>query len=139
VPDICGQVVVLTVSDAARSARWYCDLFDFTEIGRYEDAHDRGLQVGLGHAGSGMQLYLVQHGIEATSFDERRSGLDHLEFIVPRRSDLDVWCARLDSLGIAHSGIKEPTYTTNAMITFRDPDNIQLEFFWPSGQAGGTK
>jgi hypothetical protein len=37
---------------------------------------------------------------------------------------------RLDALGIAHSGVKEPSYTPNAMLTFRDPDNIQLEFFW---------
>jgi hypothetical protein len=40
--------------------------------------------------------------------------------------------ARLDQLSIAHSGIKEPDYTANRMINFRDPDNIQLEFFWPA-------
>ena len=39
---------------------------------------------------------------------------------------------KLDRLGIQHSGIKEPEYTRNAMLTFRDPDNIQLEFFWRS-------
>ncbi|HXL88115.1 MAG TPA: hypothetical protein VN969_03880 [Streptosporangiaceae bacterium] len=39
---------------------------------------------------------------------------------------------RLDELGITHSGIKGPSYTSNAMITFRDPDNIQLEFFFQS-------
>ena len=37
---------------------------------------------------------------------------------------------RLAGLGIPHSGVKEPPYTKNAMLTFRDPDNIQLEFFW---------
>ena len=58
-----------------------------------------------------------------------RAGLDHLEFLVARRSDLDIWAARLDDLGIPHSGIKEPSSTSNSMITFRDPDNIQLEFF----------
>jgi hypothetical protein len=63
-------------------------------------------------------------------FDEFRAGRDHLEFLVLRRSDLDIWAARLDDLGIPHSGIKEPSYTSNSMITFRDPDNIQLEFFW---------
>jgi hypothetical protein len=29
-----------------------------------------------------------------------------------------------------HSGVKAPEYTGNAMLTFRDLDNIQLEFFW---------
>ena len=47
------------------------------------------------------------------------------------RADLDTWAERLDALGIAHSGVKQPSYTKNAMLTFRDPDNIQLEFFWP--------
>jgi hypothetical protein len=47
-----------------------------------------------------------------------------------RRDDLEEWAARLDELGIPHSGVKQPTYTQNAMLTFRDPDNIQLEFFW---------
>lgn len=57
-------------------------------------------------------------------------GLDHLEFLVAERTDLNEWAERLDSLGIGHSGVKEQLYTRNAMITFRDPDNIQLEFFW---------
>ena len=35
-----------------------------------------------------------------------------------------------DELGIPHSGVKELDYTPNAMLTFRDPDNIQLEFLW---------
>ena len=47
-----------------------------------------------------------------------------------RRSDLDSWASRLDELGVRHSGIKQPSYTANAMLTFRDPDNIQLELFW---------
>ncbi|MGI8763961.1 MAG: hypothetical protein ACR2LO_08140 [Ilumatobacteraceae bacterium] len=40
-----------------------------------------------------------------------------------------------DELGIPHSDVKELDYTPNAMLTFRDPDNIQLEFVWraPSG------
>ena len=47
-----------------------------------------------------------------------------------RREDLDEWATKLDELGIQHSGVKTPEYTRNAMLTLRDPDNIQLEFFW---------
>jgi hypothetical protein len=43
---------------------------------------------------------------------------------------LDAWAAQLDALGVSHSGVTQPAYTSNAMVTFRDPDNIQLEFFW---------
>jgi len=59
-----------------------------------------------------------------------RTGLDHLEFVVTQKADLHEWAERLDELGIAHSSVKELTYTENSMLTFRDPDNIQLEFFW---------
>jgi hypothetical protein len=45
-----------------------------------------------------------------------------------RRSGLDSWASRLDELGIRRSGVKQPSYTANAMLTFRDPDNFQLEF-----------
>ena len=34
------------------------------------------------------------------------------------------------SWGYATRDIKEPAYTANAMLTFSDPDNVQLEFFW---------
>lgn len=63
-------------------------------------------------------------------FSEFQTGLDHLEFLVDRREELNEWAERLNRLGIPHSGVKEPEYTRNAMLTFRDLDNIQLEFFW---------
>jgi glyoxylase I family protein len=70
------------------------------------------------------------HGNDEDLFDETRTGLDILEFMVERRSDLDDWARRLDQLGIDHSGVKAPEHIKNAMLTFPDPDNIQLEFFW---------
>ena len=44
----------------------------------------------------------------------------------PEGLELDEWAEKLDRLGIQHSGVKEPEYTRNAMLTFSDPDNIQL-------------
>jgi len=35
----------------------------------------------------------------------------------------------LDELGVPHSGIKQAAL--GAMIALRDPDNIQLELYWP--------
>lgn len=135
VPDIIGQVVILTVSDADRSAAWYCALLVAQEVGRYVEPDGSGAQVLLAWPRSGLQLCLVQHAAVPGTFDELRAGLDHLEFLVAQRGDLDAWAARLDELGIHHSGIKEPRYTANAMITFRDPDNIQLEFFWQASRS----
>jgi glyoxylase I family protein len=135
VPEIAGQVVILTVSDAARSAAWYCDLLGLPETGRYVQPGGRVASVQLGQPRSALELCLVEHGEEAGTFSEFRAGLDHLEFVVSRRSELDSWASRLDELGIRHSGVKQPAYTANAMLTFRDPDNIQLEFFWRARAA----
>ena len=57
-------------------------------------------------------------------FSEFHTGLCHLEFLVDRREDLNEWAAKLNRLGIPHSGVREPEYTGIAMLTFRDPDNI---------------
>ena len=93
---------------------------------------DRGLE-----ARTGLEICLVEYTVGVRDpFDEAHPGLDHLEFLVASRSDLDEWAERLDALGIAHSGVKEPSYTRNAMITFSDPDNIQLEFFWRAPDDG---
>jgi catechol-2,3-dioxygenase len=81
-------------------------------------------------------LCLVGHAANrGESFSEFRTGLDHLEFLVARREDLDEWADRLNELGVEHSGVKELDYSPNAMITLRDPDNIQLEFFWRAPPA----
>jgi glyoxylase I family protein len=80
---------------------------------------------------TGLEIALVEYrNHDAGRFSEFRAGLDHLEFFVDHRADLDAWVERLDALGIPHSGIKEPSYTPKVILTFRDPDNIQLEFFW---------
>jgi hypothetical protein len=87
---------------------------------------------------SEMVLCLVGHAANpGKPFTEVHTGLDHLEFIVESREELYEWANRHE-LGIAHAGVKEPFYTQNAMLTFRDPDRIQLEFFWrsPPGPGG---
>lgn len=133
-PSISGQIEVnLTVRDPARSAAWYAGLLDLEE--RYDSIAPDGRMryISLVEPNSGLILCLVGHeDTGGEPFSEFRAGLDHLEFRVDRREDLDEWSNKLDQMGIEHSGIKEPEYTQNAMLTFRDPDNIQLEFFWRS-------
>jgi catechol 2,3-dioxygenase-like lactoylglutathione lyase family enzyme len=132
VPPITGRVEVnLSVRDPERSAAWYAEVLGMQQ--RYDRAAaHRGLRyISLTEPTSGLVLCLVGHATnDGKPFSENRTGLDHVEFLVDRREDLSAWAARLDGLGIPHSGVKEPDYTANAMLTFRDPDNIQLEFFW---------
>jgi catechol 2,3-dioxygenase-like lactoylglutathione lyase family enzyme len=129
---ITGEIVViLTVTDPEHSAAWYARLLGMREAGRYVHPDGRVGQVCLTEPHSGLEICLVGYAADTGEpFDEHRAGLDHLEFLVPSRVDLDDWAARLDALGIGHSGVQEPAYGPNVMITFRDPDNIQLEFFW---------
>lgn len=132
VPSLTGKVEVnLTVTDPRRSADWYVALFGMEKRYEYFPGDGRPNYVCLVEPESQLVLCLVGHPAnDGARFSEVRVGLDHLEFLVASRSDLDEWATRLDALAIRHSGVKEPDHTRNAMLTFRDPDNIQLEFFW---------
>ncbi len=131
-PDLTGRVeVCLSVLHPGRSAEWYAALLGMER--RYEHRPSDGGPdyFCLIEPASQFVLCLVgHHDNPGGPFDETRTGLDHLEFMVEQRSDLDDWARRLDQLGIDHSGVKAPEHTANTMLTFRDPDNIQLEFFW---------
>ncbi|MGO9874053.1 MAG: VOC family protein [Acidimicrobiia bacterium] len=131
-PSVTGRVEInLTVRDPVRAAEWYCELLGMEKLYDFDPADGRPTYVCLVEPNSRLVLCLVGHDTNpGEPFSEFRTGLDHLEFLVARREDLHEWAARLDELGIEHSGVKEPSYTRNAILTFRDPDNIQLEFFW---------
>jgi glyoxylase I family protein len=139
VPAINGRLEVnLTVRDPAVSADWYRRVFGLHE--RYDHTSDDGRlrYISLLEPDSGLVLCLVGHADNpGEPFSELRTGLDHLELLVDRREDLDAWADHLDDLDIPHSGVKRLDYTPNAMVTFRDPDNIQLEVFWRAPAASG--
>ncbi len=122
-PSLTGQLgVVLSVRDAARSARWYGTVLGLQE--RYSHLADDASThyVCLEHPGGVLELCLVSHaGNPGEPFNERRSGLDHLELLVACKQDLVEWAEHLDLLGIPHSGVKELSYTRNSMLTFRTP------------------
>jgi len=117
-----------SVSDARPSARWYRELFGMETIRETFASSNWASdwdEVLLKHPVSGLLIGLLQHPANpGDPFSEFRTGLDHLEFEVADRDELERWEQRLTELGIAHSGIKDH------LVTFRDPDNIQREFFW---------
>jgi glyoxylase I family protein len=128
--------VSLTVTDLARSAEWYQRVFGAVVVADEKTtppATSRPLRYrGLFVIETTTALVgLVERSDgDHSPFDERRVGLDHLALHVPERSDLEAWVRHLDELGIAHSEIKSVDYAD--AVTFRDPDNIQLEVFWPN-------
>jgi glyoxylase I family protein len=122
--------VALTVSDLPRSVSWYRQLFDKDPVLDEDTGPFRHV---VWMIGDGTLIGLHQHtNLESTEpASEFRPGLDHLAFACSDRSDLEAWKQRLDDLGIPNGGIVDASYGSG--VSFRDPDNIPLEFFAPPG------
>jgi glyoxylase I family protein len=124
-----GHHIALTVTDADRSAEWYSGLLRMSVVA---DGNDETVKVRvLADPRSGWMLGLRQyHGGEGDGFDEFRTGLDHFAFGVENRAALEEWEHELSARGIAYTPIAETSI--GSVIVFRDPDNIQLEFWLPA-------
>lgn len=117
--------VSLTVTDLARSVEWYTRVLGFAVDAKITGETFR--RTRLRHPDSGLVLTLTRHDNGAFDpFDETRVGVDHLAFRVPTFADVEEWARRFDEHGVEHSSIKRGSGDM-AMITLRDPDNIQLE------------
>jgi glyoxylase I family protein len=94
-----------------------------------EELEDDGhVMVLLQHPPSRLTVCLGTHPRSPRDlFDERRTGLDHLSFLVADRAGLEAWQAHLHALGVEHTPIQDVQY--GSVLVFRDPDNIQLELF----------
>jgi glyoxylase I family protein len=114
----------LTVSDLDRSVAWYETLIGAAPFFVGDEPTFRfavWLEPVFG---------LHQHHSESEdkeAFDEHRLGLDHIAFGCASRNELEEWLERLEELEIEHGEIVDAFY--GSALAFRDPDNIQLEFF----------
>ena len=96
VPSITGRLEVnLTVPDPARSAVWYAELFGMEQRYAYRPADSKVSYLCLGEPDSGLILCLVGHTASAGDLSLNAA-------------DLHEWAARLDDLGIPHSGVNQP-------------------------------
>lgn len=120
--------VTLTVSDLAASASWYERVLGLTRVAeRLGETWERILL----RSSAGLVLGLTKHRDAETGdrFSETRVGLDHVSFACSDRGAVETWAERLDELGVPNGGVADAPY--GHVLTFRDPDNIQLEFFAP--------
>jgi glyoxylase I family protein len=121
--------VALTVSDLDRSVPWYRALFGVDPVLDEDTGPFRHVVWLVGQTLVGLHQFPDLASNEP--FNERRIGLDHLAFACADRSELVEWEARLTELGMANGGIVDAPYGSG--LSFRDPDNIALEFFAPPG------
>jgi glyoxylase I family protein len=120
--------VALTVSDLGVSVPWYESLLGAKPVLDEDTGPFRHVVWAIG--GTLLGLHEFPDGKGGT-FDERRVGLDHVAFACANRAELQQWEDRLKELGVANGGIVDAGYGSG--LSFRDPDNIALEFFAPPG------
>jgi len=113
----------VTVSDLDRSVAWYEALFGAAPLFVGDESTYR-FAVWFEPM---FALHQHHSGVQGAPFDEHRIGLDHIAFGCASRDELEVWLVRLEELAIPHGEIVEAYYGSG--LAFRDPDNIQLEFF----------
>jgi glyoxylase I family protein len=126
--------VRLTVTDIDRSRRFYDEVFGLPvafELPADADAQTRE-QLGFLFGGVIYQLgdsLLGLRPVAQDSFDEDRTGLDHVSFAVGGKAEIDDAVALLDRLGVPHEAVKD--VGMGYILEFRDPDGIALELFAP--------
>jgi glyoxylase I family protein len=119
--------ISFSARDAEASARWWDALLGLTEIDRVTGDGFRAIL--LMHPSTRTIIEFQQHDAnQGETFDPRRTGLDHMAFKVDTRGELDEWLARFEQLGVRHAPIAEREY--GAVLTFKDPDDIQFEMFF---------
>jgi catechol 2,3-dioxygenase-like lactoylglutathione lyase family enzyme len=120
--------IVMTVADPVRSRAFYGDLLGFplTEMPQVPGG---GFFIEVG--GIWIFFFGSRRPHPDDRFSEFRIGLDHLSFTAPSRAALDALAARLTAAGVPTNGVERFAPTGNWYVAFRDPDNIQLEYWLP--------
>ena len=116
--------IKLPVSDLARSARWYTDLFDLELAAEfYEESAVRGVVLADHAAGFVIGLRQREYCASTPVLD----GFDVCAFEVSTPEQMLTVAARCDELGIAHEDIQDRAEFGVAMDV-PDPDGTVLRF-----------
>jgi catechol 2,3-dioxygenase-like lactoylglutathione lyase family enzyme len=120
--------VIVTVSNTERSRAFYSHLlgFDITVLG---GGPEGSFFFSCGDVK--FFFYPSSQPMPNDRFSEFRIGLDHLSFTAPSKEALHELADRLTAAGVETKGVEQFVHTGNWYIAFRDPDNIQLEYWLP--------
>jgi glyoxylase I family protein len=126
--------LAFSVRGLDRSIAFYCDVLGAALVRPPFDGESPAFSGRMAIVALGaMGLDLFEHAAnESEPFDPARTGLDHVGFAAESAEELQSWVDWLESCSVAHSGIRDITVggteSVGAMLDFRDPDGIQLEF-----------
>jgi len=116
--------ITLRVTDLERSRAFYEGVLGFDV-----QAPDLDLIV----FGVGETLIALLPPLEGTAegdrFSEYRVGIDHLAFAVAGREELERAVELLRAAEVATRGIETDPLLGKEFVCFRDPDNVQWEFY----------
>jgi catechol 2,3-dioxygenase-like lactoylglutathione lyase family enzyme len=128
----------LTVTDVQRSREFYTGLLGFQVAVESPPPDDPAaaetfsvLFGGVVMARGNLIMGLRPMAPAADRFDPDRVGLDHLSFGVPGREDLEQAVRLFDEHGVTHGEITPlPSFGID-VLSFEDPDGMQLELTAP--------
>ncbi len=114
----------LIVTDAVRSRDFYTSLLNFTVAAE--------LPPGFVLTNGKMLLGITppwdtSQAIPNDRFSPNRVGLDHLSFGVTNRAELNKAAALFDEHGVEHGEVRDLPPFGITILSFSDPDGIQLE------------
>jgi catechol 2,3-dioxygenase-like lactoylglutathione lyase family enzyme len=130
--------VGLTVPDDEASAAWYERVLGLTrpvDEPHHDSAAD-GRAIVLGPPDRRFGIGLDRHPDHAgEGFDPTRTGLDHLCLLVGSVEELHAWAEHLTAEDVKHSGVYGVDGRPVQVVTFCDPDGVQLELVAYTGSA----
>jgi len=130
--------VRLTVTDIERSKSFYDQVFGWpAAIDASESAGEPGVADSPEKFYGGV-VYQTPQGtlfglrpVGSDRFDSTRTGLDHVSFTVADRAALESAAAALQDAGIPHGDVVDLTDAGIAILSFQDPDDINVELTAP--------
>jgi catechol 2,3-dioxygenase-like lactoylglutathione lyase family enzyme len=130
--------VRITVTDIGRSKEFYDTVFGWpTAVDASASVNDAGVTESPEQFYGGV-VYQTPQGtlfglrpVGDSGFDSTRTGLDHVSFSVSSRADLEAAEKAFAGAGIVHGTIVDLDDAGIAILSFQDPDDINIELTAP--------
>lgn len=130
--------VRLTVTDIERSKAFYDKVFGWPAAIDTSSLVESPRENGTPDNFYGGTVYQTPQGtllglrpVGSDAFDADRTGLDHVSFAVDSRDDLESAAEALTGAGIDHGDIIDVSDAGLSILSFQDPDNINIELTAP--------